>query len=345
MQSVPSPSDRLKQVSSVASLCPTTAPVRLKSYSNDVWQMEDAKLGSVVLRVGWIGDVDRLEREVAIGREVTSIRYPEVLGYGKTSIGDFSLTYSLTRRLNGRSLAHQWDLLSMTQRRSIIAQLAHILRELHRWRPSAELADLVTRRAETPAVGVGELVGYNLNPLPIARTVTLAQHAMKMPYVDPSLMVRVIETIEELGDVEPALDDPTRHGLIHGDLHLFNLWLTSSDDVVLLDLEWARFAPPLLEIQRLCENADIDMRNGNDTHPTILRWLAQDYPEMFHGDRAARRIRLYSLAFSIRHIIIDPPNAPVDELSPDHSLNRIRRLVANEWPAPGSLPDVLMAVS
>jgi hypothetical protein len=341
MSSIPPPFDRLKQVSSVASLCPTAAPVRLESYSNDVWRIEDARLGSIVLRVAWRGDINRLEREAAIGRELPpNVRYPEVLGYGKTSTGDFPLAYSVTRRLTGQALADGWGSLAAKQRRSAIAQLAQMLRELHRWRPPSELADLVVRREKPPVVGINELLGSDLNPLPIARTVALARHAMTMPYVDPGLITQAIEMLEDLGDVEPVLDDPTQHGLIHGDLHLFNLWRTPSGDVILLDLEWARFAPPLLDIQRLCENADVDMRNGSDTHPTILRWLWQEYPELFQGDRAAQRLRLYSLAFSIRQIIVDPPNAPIGELSPDHSLNCIRRLVAGEWPVPGSVPDL-----
>ncbi|MDU0292118.1 hypothetical protein [Saccharothrix longispora] len=39
--------------------------------------------------------------------------------------------------------------------------------------------------------------------------------------------------------------------------------------------------------------------------------------------------------------LVAPPDRAADELPPDHSPRRLRRLVDGEWPARGALPDPL----
>lgn len=342
MTTTPAPSERLARVCSVAGLDPLAAPQRIESNSNDAWSLDDARLGQLVLRVCWRGDIDRLGREVTVARHMpASIRYPEVAGHGRTSLDGFDLSYSLTRRLTGRSIEREVASMDGAERRSAVAQLADMLADLHRWVPSADLAGPLVARPDLAHGGISGLLGADITPLPVVRALDLAAHATSLPHVDPCLMSDAVQILRTLRDLEQPVDDPSAHGLIHGDLDLSNL-LWSDSDVVLLDLEWVRFGPPLLDLQRLCDHADVDMMNGVDTHPTLLRWLESDYPELFRCPHAAARMRLYALVFAVRHVIVDPPDRDAADLPPDHAIHRIRRLVDDSWPEPGSLPDSLM---
>src|SRR5438552_18401148 len=100
---------RLRQVCSAAGLDPVTAPRQVLSWSNDAWLFEDRRLGAVALRVGWRGDLARLDREMAVAEHLpAAIRYPRVLGHGRTSTGERSLAWSLTRQLDGELLDSAW---------------------------------------------------------------------------------------------------------------------------------------------------------------------------------------------------------------------------------------------
>lgn len=337
----PTVTDRLRHVLRVAALQPVGEPRLIESYSNDAWAVDDARLGPVVLRVSWRGDVERLRREVLVARHMPpGARYPEVLDFGRADLADFALSYSITRRLAGASLEHRWTSLTTKQRRAAVSQLAAMLREVHRWRPPAIVTEPLCARPDL-ADGIDGLLGADINPLPIDRALLLAAHARDVPHVDPGLMDAAAQLLGDCRHLELGIDDPYRHGLIHGDVNLSNLWYDESGTTVLLDMEWARFAPPLLDLQRLCEYADTDARAAVDTYPTILRWLVEDYPEVVEDDLAAERMRLYSLTYAIRHVIVDPPGRPPAQLPAHHSLHRLRRLVDGVWPEASALPEAL----
>jgi aminoglycoside phosphotransferase (APT) family kinase protein len=341
MLKTPDQQERLKHVCAVASLEPVSTPQLLESYSNDTWRMEDLRAGSLVLRVSWRGDVSRLLREVLVAQHMPAdIRYPEVLGKGLTELEGVPLAYSFTRLLPGEGMSKSWGRMDRAERRSAIAQLAGMMRGLHQWSPPAELVPRLLARDQLHD-GVDGLLGADINPLPVARAMTLAEHAKGMRFVDASLMADAVELLQKYQHLDPPVDSPAQHGLIHGDVHLSNLWRPEPGGVALLDLEWARFAPPLLDIQRLCELSDDDAVRGAGPHPEILRWMENDYPEIFRTPDAAARMLLFSVAYTIRHVIVAPPKEPVEKLPLDHSLRRLRRMVDGQWPAPGALPDSL----
>ncbi|EFE71572.1 predicted protein [Streptomyces viridosporus ATCC 14672] len=340
----PTMPERLKHVCSAAALVPRTAPHRIESQSNDTWVLDDARLGSVVLRICWRGDVSRMGRETAVlERLPDTVRRPVVVGHGDTTAHGHPLSYSLTRRLTGQPLEDAWPALSTAERRSAIRRTASMLRALHRWVPPAELADGVCARPGLAAGTADDLVGADIAPLPVARAVALAEHVARTPYGDAGLMSAAVQLLRALGDPEPAVDDPGRHGLIHGDLNLSNLWWAPDGTVSLMDFEWTRIAPPSLELMRMCEYADDDAVNGADTYPSVLRLLETEYPELFRAEDIARHVRLYVLAYSVRALAIAPPDGPADSLPSGHAVHRVRRIVDGRWPAPGALPDSLVA--
>lgn len=343
MISTPNQRERLKQVCAVASLDPVSTPQLVESYSNDTWRIEDLRAGPMVLRVSWRGDVSRLIREVLVTRHMPAgIRYPEVLGSGLTELHGFPLAYSFTRLLPGSGLSASWGGMDRAERRSAIAQLATMMRELHQWSPPAQLVPQLLARDQL-LDGIDGLLGADINPLPVTRAMNLAEHAKGMPFVDAGLMADAVGVLRKYQHLDPLVDSPAQHGLIHGDVHLSNLWRPEPGGLALLDLEWARFAPPLLDIQRLCEVADDDVLRGAGPHPEILRWMAEDYPEILQIPDAAGRMLLFSVAYTIRGVIVAPPQAPAGKLPPDHAVRRLRRMVEGQWPAPGALPDALQS--
>ncbi|MBV8684664.1 MAG: hypothetical protein JO111_17450, partial [Caulobacteraceae bacterium] len=94
----------------------------------------------------------------------------------------------------------------------------------------------------------------------------------------------------------------------------------------LLDFEWARLAPPWVELvawTRLLE----DLREEGLHPPPVLERLEACYPAMFDVPRLRDRLWLSELAYTLRHMVFWPPDASEDRLTRDHPLHRLRRLI------------------
>jgi len=322
--------DRLRLVCAAAGLEPVGEPRQALSWSNDAWLLDDRRRGAVVLRIGWRGDVDRLEREAVVSAHLPAgVRRPEVLAHGRAAGGDLSLTWSLSRRLAGEVLATAWASLDASARRSAIAELARMLRELHRWRPPDEVVARLRARPALRLDRVDAIVGSDGNLLPVGRALAVA--SLGVPGIDAGLLAAAVAAIEDLRHLDPPVDDAHRHGVVHGDLHLHNLWVDGSGALTIMDFEWVRLAPPVLELLRLCDSADEDALAGRDRHPAVLRWIAACYPELFEADQLVPRLRLQSLTYAIRDLVTSPEERLV-------TVARLRRLVDGAWPAPGTLP-------
>lgn len=201
-------------------------PILLPSDSNDVW-----KIGELVLRICWSADRSRLQREALLLAHLPD----EVLHVRLADAGIIDdLSWTLTHWVPGTMLSHAWADLDPAQRRTAGEQLGHALSALHAWEPSTEVRAARTARPAQP--DPDDVIGADLNPLPVDRALRLLEPALHLDHVDPHLVARVGEQIERLRHIDP-LTDPASDSVIHGDAHLNNVIWNGSRVAALLDFE------------------------------------------------------------------------------------------------------------
>ena len=316
------PAQRLRVVRQHAELRGRGEPEPVESDSNDTWFVDDRARGACVLRIAWRGDRGRLVTEAKVGRALPrEIGYPDVLGFGWTR-DEHDLTWTLTRRLPGRTLADAWSDLTEPERGQAGRDIATLLRILHRWRPSAAVSDRL--QARPPDRTASDVVGATLNPLPLARLALLLDAAEESG-VDTSLVHRAYGWLLAHAELEPELDRP---GLpvLHGDLRLANVWCTGRRVTGLLDLEWARLGPAHLDLARLDDTVEADELRHGPAHRQIRELVVRAYPELL-VPRLADRLRFFRLAYAVRELFTWPASGGTTE-SPDHPAQTIRALTA-----------------
>lgn len=331
--------ERLALALADAGLRPRATPQLVLSWSNDAWLVEDERLGSVVLRICWRGDRARLLREAALGAALPpAARYPAVLGAG--TVPQAALTWALTRRLAGESLAKGWPALDGPGRDAAGRAVAEVLRALHRFRPPADLAARLRPTPLSTRPDVDEVVGRAMSPWPDGVRVLLAA-APRWGLVPP-LLTEVRRLLERDGPLGPDVDARSAT-VVHGDLHLENLWSEQGRVTGLLDLEWVRPAPPWVDLARLADEADVDAWEGPRGHAELLAGLRRWYPELFAVDRLAVRLRLVRVAYQLRQLATWPAPAPLeggaegsDPAPPDHPLRQLAALVGSGVERTGS---------
>ncbi|GAA1835848.1 aminoglycoside phosphotransferase family protein [Microlunatus capsulatus] len=314
-------SARWAVVAVAAGLRPAADPVLAPSHSNDTWLLEDERWGAAVLRVCWRGDVARLPREAAVGAALpAAVGYPAVLGAGTTADG--ALSWTLTRRLPGCSLRTAWPGLGPGGRRDAVDAVVDALAALHAFRPPPSLRP-VLRLAPLPAApSVDAVVGRSMSPWPDGVGVLLAAASDRAPADLVAAVRRLLERDAALG---PALDaaSPT---LVHGDLHLDNVWTDGQRVTGLLDLEWVRPAPPWVELARVADEVDQDVADGVAGHAQLLAGLRRRLPGLEAVDRLPARLRLWRVAYQLRELVLWPVTAPA-EAPPDHPVRLLAVLV------------------
>lgn len=306
---------RLERVRPQLPVDPGRRAQLVESNNNDVWKIAD-----LYLRVAWRGDRTRLAREAALMQAVGGIvPVPEVVAVG----GDHSLFWSISRAAPGRPLTDLCEPPFPDQLRPAMADLALRLRHLHAWSPPPEVVDLMTSRPGQDATDPIAVVGADIVPLPIPRAVALVQPLKRLDHVDGALVDAAIEKMADLSDV-----DVTSTGrIIHGDVYLGNVVVQGGRISALLDFEFARLGPAELELISFVRAMDAERRRGI-VRPPLLDWLEQDYPELFAGPDLDRRLWLYALAYTLRHILFWPPDRPEHAgLEPTHPIHRLRRLL------------------
>jgi aminoglycoside phosphotransferase (APT) family kinase protein len=287
-------------VAEAAGLTIDAPPMPLPSDSNDAW-----KVGELVLRICWRGDRTRLQRDALVLQHLPD-EVPHVVLAAAGVIDD--LTWTITHWVPGTMLSRGWADLDRTERRRAGEQLGHALRALHEWEPPPEVRTAVAARSPQP--DTSEVIGADLNPLPVDRALRLLEPALHLDHVDAHLVAQLGEQIERLRHLDP-LTAPTAGAVVHGDAHLSNVIWNGSRVAALLDFEWVRIGPPDLELQPLLDSGGV-----------LVRSLIKAYHGIVSHPEVVDRLWLYDLAATLRDLIIKP--ASPDDVPPScHPLRRL----------------------
>ncbi len=293
------------------------APRFLPSNSNDAWL-----IGEVVLRVCWRGDPQRFVKEAALAVALpASVGYPELLGAGEAA----GMRWTLTRRVAGVTLDRAWLDPDPGRLRAIMGDYARKLKALHSWSPAGEAAGLLSAHARTPVETRDDALGRDVMPLPISRAALLLGPARDLPHMDPGVLDAAWARMGDLAALDPFAGTGDEH-VAHCDATYPNVLVDGARVSALLDFEWARLAPPWVELTawtRLLE----DLRVEGAQVPPVLEQLEAAYPALFGVPRLRARLWLCELAYTLRHVVFWPPDAPEDRLRLDHPLHRLRRLI------------------
>ena len=299
------PYARLQLVATRAGFSSVDEAVRLASDSNDAW-----RIGDSVLRICWRGDPQRLHREaLLLERLPSSVPHPQLLGVGDVN----GLSWTVTRWVaDAPNLTDVWHSMPKRDRDSAVAQLAAAMESLHGWEPDDLVRQGLAQRA--PAATITDVLGADLNPLPIDRALRLIEPARQVRHVDPDVIGALANRLESLRHV----DDLNSDGgvVVHGDLHLNNIMWSGSRIAAIVDFEWVRLGPADLELQPL-------LRPEPGHPPEIVGQLARTYPALVAEPHTVDRLWLYDLAFTLRHLLVWPPTAPGSDLPAWHPVRRL----------------------
>ena len=241
-----------------------------------------------------------------------SVPHPEVLGHGTTA----DRTWTLTRWVPGDIAMDTWRTMSSAGRDRLAGQLADALASLHQWSPPADVRDQVVGRGS--AAYVHDLIGQDVNPLPIDRALALVDEAKRSLHADPSVIDAVAERLRELRALDVGGGDDA---VIHGDIHLRNVVASGSSLQTVLDFEWVRLGPPDLDLQ-----AFLRAEKEAESDDMITR-LAAHYPRIVAHPRVVERLWLYDLACTLRDVIVCPATTAPEHLRSHHPLRRLPAIV------------------
>lgn len=305
---------RARHALGAAGLNPNMPLERADSVTNEVWLTPNH-----AVRVNRHPD-QRLRREASLSAHLpAAVGYPEVVAHG----GEVGSDWLVARRCEGVVLSRCWPAMDNDQRRAAVSQLAGRLRALHSVESPAGLEEVEAPQLLATTAGS-----------PVARLLSALDAAAVLVYVDRSLLADAAMLVRETAD---ALEPFSARTLIHGDLHFQNVLWDGKSVTALLDLEWARAAPPDLDLDvflRFCAYpylhvaADYEELTLAEDYEVVPWWFAEDYPELFDTPRQLERVRLFSIAYDVRELLLYPPRRPLRDLSEHHPHHRLARTLS-----------------
>ena len=295
----------------------TSAPVvPIESVTNEV-----RACGDVVIRLNRRLH-NRLQREAEISALLPSeVGYPRIIAVGRGHGND----WVALKRIPGAPLVRAWPYLKEDERRRAVSQFAATLRALHTTKVTPDLADTT----DPPQL---------LQPGPFATRplVEGLDRLAALPHIDRGVVDELRRFVHAR---RSALDPFEATTLVHGDLHFQNVLWDGRNVTALLDLEFARAAPPDLDLDvflRFCAYPSLFVPVGREDearredYSAVAGWLMADYPDLFSHPRLADRLRLYSIAFDVRNALAQPPSGPITGLTMRHPYRRLMQTVRNE---------------
>jgi aminoglycoside phosphotransferase (APT) family kinase protein len=306
---------RARRALESAGLNPAVPLLRASSVTNEVWLTDE-----YAVRINRRPD-QRLHREATLGPHLPpEVGYPSIVAYG----GELGNDWLIVSRRPGVVLSRAWPRLDNDDRRTAIRQLAEKLKALH-----------VTECPPTlPAIDAPQLLDAHRRPC-VAPLLKAIGEADALPFVDRGMLEDLATFVgENAGAVEPF----TASTLIHGDLTFENLlWDPDRRELsAILDFEWARAAPPDLDLDVLLRFCAYPYLHVAEDYESVTRaedyapvpwWLSEDYPDLFDVPDQLERVKLYSIAYDVRELLLFPPRGPIRDLSEHHPHNRLRRTI------------------
>jgi hygromycin-B 7''-O-kinase len=274
---------------------------RASSVTNEVWLTDD-----FVIRVNRRPN-HRLRREAFLGPLLpSSVGYPETIAYG----GELGADWLIAARLPGEMLSVCWPDMNEFERRNAVRQLAGMLEELHHFPVPDGLSSL-----ENPP----QLLDPSRMPVvaPLYDALDMLEHRADEWGVSKAVLADARHLVLT---GTSALEPFSTTTLIHGDLHFQNVLWDGFSVTGLLDIEWARGAPPDLDLDvflRFCahphwfvapEYAD---RTRAEDYAAVPYWLAEYYPALFAHDYALERAELYAIAYDVRDLLDEVSQKPI----------------------------------
>jgi aminoglycoside phosphotransferase (APT) family kinase protein len=275
---------------------------RASSVTNEVWLTDE-----FVIRVNRRPN-HRLRREAFLGPLLpSSVGYPETIAYG----GELGADWLIAARLPGEMLSACWPDMNEFERRNAVRQLADMLQALHRVPVPPDLPTV-----DNPP----QLLNPNCLPVvePLYRALDWLERTADQTGVSTALIADARHIVlNSTGALEPF----STATLIHGDLHFQNVLWDGFSVTGLLDIEWARGAPPDLDLDvflRFCahphwfvapEYAD---RTRREDYTAVPYWLADFYPELFAHEYALDRTELYAIAYDVRDLVDEVKAQKID---------------------------------
>ena len=289
---------------------------RASSVTNEVWVSDE-----YVIRVNRRLN-PRLRREAFLAPHLPpEVQYPEVVAYG----GEPGSDWLIVKRLPGDVLARYWPSMNNVERREAIHQLAGALRALHQTPAPTDLPEIDSTAPQLLSTRTFS---------PVMPLLVAIDRLREFPHIDPTLLDRTEQLVAETA---PALTPFDATTLVHGDLTFENVLWDGKRVTAVLDFEWARAGPPDLDLDvllRFCSlphlhvAADYEHLTLADDYREVPWWLAEDYPELFSFANQFDRVRLYSIAYDVRDLILEPPTGPVASLSQHHAHHRLDATVS-----------------
>jgi aminoglycoside phosphotransferase len=307
---------RARRALAGARLDPELAVVPVESVTNEVWSA-----GDVIIRVNRRIH-SRLRREAELAPILPpAVRYPKLLASGEGTGAD----WVVLARVPGTPLVRCWPGLTDEERHRAIDELASAVRALHEVKAPVDqpLIEDPPQLLQTGARATEPLLAG-------------LDRARQMAFVDRGLIDEAEGFVRALRGVLDPFDAPT---LIHGDLHFQNVLWDGEHISALLDLEYARAAPPDLDLDvflRFCcypylfvpESREAEAQAS--AYEDVPYWLRDAYPELFAHPKLFDRLRLYAVAFDIKDLLGYPPRTHLSQLSAHHPYRRLVDVLRGE---------------
>jgi aminoglycoside phosphotransferase (APT) family kinase protein len=300
---------RARRALAQAGMDPDAPLAALESVTNDVY-----RAGDVVVRLNRRTH-PRLRREASLAAHLPpEVRYPAVVAASRDRGDD----WVLLRHVDGTPLVRCWPAMDTADRRRAVSQFTAAVRALHATPAPPDLPDAVD---PPQALQPGALA---TDPLCEA-----LERAASLPHVDAGALRDAIGWVRILRTALDPFEAPT---LIHGDLHFQNVLWDGRDITALLDFEFARPAPPDLDLDvflRFCCLPFLYVPVGRESEARpeeyleVPFWFREAYPEVFAHPRQLDRLRLYAVAFDVRDLLRNPPTRASAELTRHHPYRRL----------------------